>query len=811
MQRKTWTLAQIGIIAALLAFVHLGRTVSAQEAQRAKEEAKANRLAKETSPYLLLHAHNPVDWYPWGPEAFAKAKDEKKPIFLSVGYSSCYWCHVMERESFVDTEIAKVLNDNYVCIKVDREERPDVDQIYMIALQATRQGGWPMSMFLTSDGRPFFGGSYFPPRDHDGVSGFLTVITEVAKAWDTQKPSIEKSANALTEIVKRRLKSASGQRKLTLTRAWPAQGRAALAQQFDQENGGFGFNRDNPRRPKFPQPVDLFFLLDQHRRGASSKNPTDPLNMVLLTLDRMARGGIRDHLGGGYHRYSTDRYWLVPHFEKMLYDNAQLASIHLLAFELTQDPRWRAEAEATFAFIERTMTSDEGGFYSSLDAETKGEEGAYYVWTPSEVKAVLGEKADADLFAEVYGLTGDPNFERARYVLHEPRTRAEQAEPHKTTAQELEGRLAPLRAQLLAARQKRAAPLCDDKVITGWNGLMIAAYADGYRLLKVEKYRQAAEKAAGFVVDKLRTTNGRLLRTTRLGKAKLPAYLEDYAFFIYGLLRLHAATGNERWLREAQELADRMIRDFEDREEGGFFFTADDHESLLARPKDPFDNALPSGNSMAILDLMALHKLTGESSYLEHAGKAIDALSAMLFQNPAALPLTLVGLQLYLDAAPDRVIPKTAVPGALAEAPAQVVTAGARLADAKAAAIAPGSEFDAVVTATIRNGWHIYGNPTGLPELKPTTLALVPQLDRSVTLVKVSYPIGDAKILGSLGTEQVALYEGKVEFTARLKLAADAKPGPIRLRFLLSFQSCNDRLCMAPAKMMVPLNVSASQ
>jgi uncharacterized protein len=811
MQRRTWTLGRIGIIAALLAVVILGRPLSAQEAGPAKEEAKANRLAKETSPYLLLHAHNPVDWYPWGAEAFAKAKDEKKPIFLSVGYSSCYWCHVMERESFVDPEIAKVLNANYVCIKVDREERPDVDQIYMIALQAIRQGGWPMSMFLTPDGRPFFGGSYFPPHDHQGVTGFLTVITEVAKAWDTQQASIEKSANALTEIVKKRLKAASGQRKLTLTRSWPAQGRAALAQQFDQENGGFGFDKNNPRRPKFPQAVDLFFLLDQHRRGASSKNPTDPLNMVLLTLDRMARGGIRDHLGGGYHRYSTDRYWLVPHFEKMLYDNAQLASIHLLAFELTRDPRWRAEAEATFAFIERSMTAEEGGFYSSIDAETKGEEGAYYVWTPSEVKAALGENADADLFAEVYGLKGDPNFERSRYVLHEPRSRAENAESHKTTPQVLEGRLAPLRAQLLAAREKRPAPMCDDKIITGWNGLMIAAYADGYRLLKVEKYRQTAEKAAGFVLDKLRTTNGHLLRTARLGKAKLPAYLEDYAFLIHGLLRLHAATGNGRWLKEAQDLADRMIRDFEDGEEGGFFFTADDHESLLARPKDPFDNALPSGNSMAIVDLMELHKFTGESSYLDHAGKAIDALSTLLFKTPAALPLTLVGLQLYLDAAPDRGMPKPVVAGPVPEGPAQVVTASARLADEKAPAIAPGSEFDAVVTVTVLNGWHIYGNPTGVPELKPTTLSLIPQIDRSVTLVKVSYPIGDAKILGSLGTEQVALYEHKVEFTVRLRLVADAKPGPTRFRFLLNYQACNDRLCMAPAKMAVPLSVSVGK
>ena len=811
MHFKTGTRVRAGLIVSLLALLTMSRPIRAQEPQPAKAESKANRLAKETSPYLLLHAHNPVDWYPWGPEAFAKAKDEKKPIFLSIGYSSCYWCHVMERESFVDPEIAKVLNANYVCIKVDREERPDVDQIYMTALQAIRQGGWPMSMFLTADGRPFFGGTYFPPRDRQGVSGFLTIATAIAKAWETEKPSIEKSANALTQIVKTRLKAASGQRKLALTRTWPAQGRAMLAQQFDQENGGFGFDPKNPRRPKFPQPVDLFFLLDQHLRGAPSKNPTDPMNMVLLTLDRMARGGIRDHLAGGYHRYSTDRFWLVPHFEKMLYDNAQLASIHLMTFELTKDPRWRDEAQATFAFIERTMTANEGGFYSSLDAETNGEEGAYYVWTPGEVKASLGDNPGAELFADVYGLKGDPNFERNRYILNEKRTRADQATAHLLTPQEMEGRLAPLRSKLLAVRDQRPGPLCDDKIITGWNGLMIAAYADGYRLLKVEKYRQAAEKAAGFVLDKLRTTDGRLLRTARLGKAKLPAYLEDYAFLIHGLLRLHAATQDERWLRVARELTDRMIRDFEDHEEGGFYFTADDHESLIARPKDPFDNALPSGNSMAIIDLLALHRATGESSYLDHAGKAIDSVSPMLFQNPAALPMALVGLQLYLDAAPDRIIPKPLEPGTLAEAPTQVVAASARLADEKATSLAPGSEFDVVVTVTILNGWHIYGNPTGVPELKPTTLSLLPHPDKSVTLVKVSYPIGDAKILGSLGTEHVALYEHKVEFRARLKLSEDAKPSPVPVKFLLSYQSCNDRLCLAPAKMEVPLIVSDGQ
>ena len=596
----------------------------------------SNRLAKESSPYLLLHAHNPVDWYPWGPEAFAKAKKENKPVFLSVGYSSCYWCHVIERESFVDPAIAKALNAGFVCIKVDREERPDVDQVYMAALQVFGPGGWPMSLFLTPDGRPFFGGTYFPPRDRQGGStGFLTLVNEVAKAWTDQHEAIEKTATEVTALVRKRLKVARAERKLPPAGTAAAEGLKQLTEQFDPEHGGFGFNPTNPRRPKFPQPVDLQFLLERHRALVQTAESTDPLKMVLLTVDRMARGGIRDQLAGGYHRYSTDRYWLVPHFEKMLYDNAQLASVHLLAFELTHDMRWRDEAQATLAFIERRMTAPEGGFYSALDAETKGEEGAYYVWTRDQVQANLAGDLRVDLFSKVYGLDAEPNFEGGRYVLHESRTRAEQSKALKITEEELESRLIPLRAKLLAARDKRPAPLCDDKILTGWNGLMIAAYADGYRLLKVDKYRQIAEKAATFLFEKLRLPDGRLLRTFRLDRAKLPAYLEDYAFFTFGLLKLHAATGDARWLKEARSLADRMIADFEDRDEGGFFFTADGHESLLARAKDPFDNALPAGNSMAILDLMELYRVTGDVSYRDHAGRGAWGVEFGDFQSPS--------------------------------------------------------------------------------------------------------------------------------------------------------------------------------
>ncbi len=336
------------------------------------------------------------------------------------------------------------MNASFICIKVDREERPDVDQIYMTALQSLGPGGWPMSLFLTPDGRPFFGGTYFPPRDREGATGFLTIVREIGRAWGTQRPEIERTADAITDALRRRLQATGGQRKSPLSRTMAEEGQAQLSQQYDPEYGGFGFSPNNPRRPKFPEPVNLIFLLDRHRRGDKSSKTADPLKMVLFTLDRLARGGIRDHLGGGYHRYSTDRYWVVPHFEKMLYDNAQLASVHVEAFELTNDPRWRQEAEATFAFIEQKMTAPEGGFYSALDAETNGKEGAYYVWTRDEIKAALAGQVDAEAFELVYGVRDEPSIEGGYHVLHEPRTRAEQAAALGSTTAELEARLRPL-------------------------------------------------------------------------------------------------------------------------------------------------------------------------------------------------------------------------------------------------------------------------------------------------------------------------------------------------------------------------------
>ncbi|AGA29197.1 DUF255 domain-containing protein [Singulisphaera acidiphila] len=783
----------------------LAALASGPEAKADPEpKAPANRLAKETSPYLLLHAHNPVDWYPWGPEAFAKAKAEKKPIFLSIGYSSCYWCHVMERECFKDPQIAKLMNQKFVCIKVDREERPDIDQIYMAALQAFGNGGWPMSMFLTPDGRPFFGGTYFPPKDRNGIRGFPTVLAGVADAWRDEKAQIEESADRLTDLVRRSLAKSNDKRHAPLTRAVAAQGREELTEQFDPEYGGFGFNPENARRPKFPEPVNLVFLLDEHRRGAAAgkkegqEASSNALAMVLKTLDQMARGGIRDQLAGGYHRYATSRYWIVPHFEKMLYDNAQLASTHLLAFELTADPRWRLEAESTFAFIARSMTSPEGGFYSAIDAETDGDEGQYYVWTRDEVEKTLGAGPDYEAFAQVYGLKREPNFEKERYVLLEPRSRADQAATLKTTPAALEATMAPLRAKLLAVRERRPAPLLDDKVLTSWNGLMIAAYADGFRILHDAKYRQAADKAADFILAKLRSPDGRLLRSYRLGQAKLAGYLEDYAFLVHGLLRLHAATGDPKRLTQARELTDRMIADFSDPEEGGFFYTADGHESLLARPKDPYDGALPSGNSVAIRNLVALASATGEARYLDQAQKALDAFSSTLAQNPGSLPLLVVALGEYLDARPTAAAVAVPTPEeAPADSDAMVTAKGAV---AAGSTIAPGEEFAVDLTVKVKKGWHLNANPAGSENLIPTTVALARNQPAKVS--KVEYPAGDARVL-EVGNAPVPLYEGTVTLKARVRLDAEAKQTPDALTFEVRYQACNDNACLAPTSLSV--------
>jgi uncharacterized protein YyaL (SSP411 family) len=611
------------------------------------EPKHTNRLAKESSPYLLQHAHNPVDWYPWGDEAFAKAKKEGKLVFLSIGYSTCHWCHVMERESFENEAVAKILNDSFVCIKVDREERPDIDTIYMTALSALgRSGGWPMSMFLTPDGKPIFGGTYWPRQDRevDGetVKGFKSILKAVNEVWKDKRKEVEEHADKVAAATKESLASrARGIGLIELNRDLVTDAVDALKEEFDPLHGGFGNPKKKFKGPKFPIPSDLALL---HYETQHSK-ADELLKIRSLTLDKMALGGIYDHLGGGFHRYSTERTWTVPHFEKMLYDNAQLVEVYSRAYHATKSPLYKKVVQETLAFVGRELTSPDGAFYSALDADSDGTEGKFYVWTAKEIDAVLPNKDDADLVKKVYGADGEPNFEEKYHILLLSKVRDEATEK----------RLAPLRQKLFEARAKRVRPFLDTKVLSAWNGQMIAGYAVAGQLLGEPKYTAAAAKAADFVLTKMRTKDGRLLHTygARPGaaaEAKINAYLDDYAYLIHGLLCLHDASKDKKWLDDAKTLTEVMQKHFADDKGGGFFYTSNDHEKLFARGKDQYDGAQPSGNSVAARNLVRLWQKTGEEKYRTLAEKSFKAFAPAMKENPAGLTTMAEALALYLDA-----------------------------------------------------------------------------------------------------------------------------------------------------------------
>ena len=604
-----------------------------------------NRLAGETSPYLLLHAHNPVDWYPWGPEALERARQEDKLIFLSVGYSSCYWCHVMERESFMDDEIAAFLNEHFVCIKVDREERPDVDSIYMAAVQIlTRRGGWPMSMFLTPDAEPFFGGTYFPARDGDrrGSPGFLTIVQRIHETWVEKAADVRTDAGRLTEFVRRHLAGRPTAETVDLNVELLQQVTDALAESYDAAHGGFGFHPADPQRPKFPEPSNLVFLLDR----AMKTQDAQAREMLEASLEKMASGGIRDHLGGGFHRYSVDRYWKIPHFEKMLYDNGQLASVYSRAYGLTGREDFRRVVVELIAWLEREMLADGGPFYTALDAETDAEEGKFYRWERDELEHLLADD-EWQLLAPLYGLDGAPNFEHEYYVPQLAGPLAESVREGETET-ELDVRLAPLRARLLDARDQRDRPLTDTKILTAWNGLMIRGLADAGREFDEPRYVQLAARAADFLWEELRTEDGRLLRTYGEGEAKLNGYLNDYAFFVDGLIALYRASDDRRWLDRADQLTEKQIELFWD-ERGGFYFTSDDHETLIARTKNPIDGAIPAGNSVVAENLVYLAGALDRPEYLDLARQTIQSVAGLLSASPSAIPRMAVAISELLD------------------------------------------------------------------------------------------------------------------------------------------------------------------
>ena len=594
-----------------------------------------NRLSQETSPYLLQHSDNPVDWYPWGDEALSRARDEDRPILLSIGYSACHWCHVMERESFENEEIASLMNENFVNIKVDREERPDLDAVYMEAVQMlTGSGGWPMTVFLTPEGRPYYGGTYFPPEDRQGMPGFPRLLAAASEAYRTNKGEIERVTRQLADQMGRSGQMPRGVNPLTTEVMHTAY--SQLATQFDHLNGGFG------NAPKFPQPMTPEFMLRYHQHGFNLR----ALEMVQLTLQKMAYGGIYDQVGGGFHRYSTDAYWLVPHFEKMLYDNALLARLYLHAWQITSNPLYRRITEETLDYVLREMTDTAGGFYSAQDADSEGVEGKFFVWTPDELRAALGP--DAELVMGYYGVTDRGNFEGAN-ILNVPKHPEDYADERGVSEGELSEAVQSARATLLEIRERRIHPLLDDKVLTGWNGLMLRSFAEAGAALNRADYLDAARRNAAFLLDSMRDENGRILRTWRNGQAKLLGYLEDYACLADGLLALHEATLESRWLREANVVAEGIVELFWDDAVGGFYDTGSDHESLMIRPRDVFDNAQPCGGSVATDVLLRLAIITGNDDFATKAATPIRALQPLLGRAPSATGHWLGALDFYVS------------------------------------------------------------------------------------------------------------------------------------------------------------------
>jgi uncharacterized protein YyaL (SSP411 family) len=621
-----------------------------------------NKLINETSPYLLQHAHNPVDWYPWGDEAFERAKAEDKPLLVSIGYSACHWCHVMEHESFEDEKIAAIQNEHFINIKVDMEERPDVDQIYMSFVQLTTgRGGWPMNVFITADKLPFFGGTYFPPTQRYNMPSWPQVLMSIADAWDTKRDELLHSANEIVGELRRMTIAEMGG---GVDESLSEHAYKAFVKSFDAKNGGFG------GAPKFPAAMAMEFLLRYWKRTGDS----GALEMVRKTAETMANGGIYDQLGGGFHRYAVDAIWLVPHFEKMLYDNAQLIRVFLHLYQLHKPDReggrngqvesialadaracafFRRIAVETLEYVRREMTDASGAFYSTQDADSEGHEGKFFVWTPEEIAEVLG-KEDAAEFCSLYDVTADGNFEGKNILnIRGGMTGDLGSEPHNWrelgSSSELPvSSFESMRQRLFEAREKRIKPFRDEKVLTAWNGLMLAAFAEASAVLDEPKYLEVAKRNADFLLREM-VVEGRVLRTWKDGKAKLNGYIEDYANLADGLIELYQVSGEAKYLHAARELADAMITEFWDEESGGFFFTSNDHEQLIVRSKDFFDNATPSGNSVAADVLLKLSKLYGDEKYERFAVTVLRLAASQIRRFPSGFGRMLSAVEFRLS------------------------------------------------------------------------------------------------------------------------------------------------------------------
>jgi uncharacterized protein len=758
-----------------------------------------NKLSGETSPYLLQHAHNPVDWYAWGPEAFEVARQRNVPIFLSVGYSTCYWCHVMERQVFENPVIAAQMNELFVCIKVDREERPDVDDIYMTATQLmTRSGGWPMSVFLTPPGadgdgdpglKPFWAGTYIPPTPQHGRPGFSQILEALSGAWKEQRAEVIAQADRLAAAVSESM-SRQGEPGPVSTATIQAS-TDQLLNMYDQEHGGFG------QAPKFPQPAYLDFLLGIYR-----SNPTDPLWQVIgHTLEQMAYGGIYDQIGGGFHRYSTDERWLVPHFEKMLYDNAQLVELYARAIELkptdASAPLYERIIRETCAYVQREMTDPTGAFWSAQDAEVNAREGGSYVWTDDQVRTTIEDTSLVDLALKMYGLSDGPNFRdphddsaEPANVLYLPNPLAALSAETGIGMTTLLDRRRQINTALKAVRDQREQPSTDDKVLTSWNGMMISAFADAGRVLDEPAYIDAAARAADAIMEYMTTDDGGLRRTMRNGEAKIPAFLEDYAWFVHGLLALHRAQPDEtKWLDLSQRYMRAAIERFA-ADHGGYYDTLADQQDLFVRVRGTYDGAVPSANGRMIHNLLGLYELTGDNTWLDMAEKDLRSFSESLGHSGAGMVQMQGALLRALDADPARFADGD-VPKDAATQQDQAVKAhlspDIRMTDGRA-------EF--TVTLNIGQGFHINSNSPSTPNLIPTTLALRNADDFEFT---VEYP-QPVMHTYAYADQPLSVYEGKVTLNAMIRRLPDTiSKFPDTAALVLTYQACTDNACLQPA------------
>lgn len=727
-----------------------------------------NRLILEDSPYLIQHAHNPVDWYAWGPEAFETAQREGKPIFLSIGYSTCHWCHVMERESFENPAIAKILNQYFISIKVDRERRPDVDKTYMQAVMLiARNGGWPMSSFLTSDGKPFFGGTYYPP------DVFADLTLRVASAWADQREQLIAQGEQLSEAVAQMTNNQNAAGQLSEQAVKNAVIEALYT--HDELQGGFG------QAPKFPQEPLLFLLLDESERNHNDET----LKAVETTLDAMGRGGIYDQIGGGFHRYSTDNEWLVPHFEKMLYNQAHLSRVFLLAWRLTGNPAYQRVATQTFDYVLRDMTDPDGGFYSATDADSEGKEGTFFLWSTEQIRASLS-KQDAAFATKLFGVSDQGNFEHSN-ILHLPVTLETLAKSEGLPLTELSDRVDRIRESLYQAREKREHPLRDQKILTAWNGMMITSLAQAGVLLEEPRYTKAAAGAAQFIWQNNRKNLGELLRVHLQGSSSIDAQQEDYAYFAEGLIHLYDATNEQHWLDKAIEMTDSMLVNFWDKETGGFYMSsAKNQVTSMARQKDGgIDSAIPSGNSVALRVLQMLHQRKANFEYSRQANSTLAAFANTINQSPTNFGYMLMAANNFKH-------------GELG-AQQYIARGGVR---ANAIQV---STNTVIIELDIPEGWHVNSNQPRQKGLIATTVS-ISDSDDEWKIDDVIYP---TPMIANLGfqTEALSLYQGKV----RIEIEVSENDSPKNLLPLqLGIQACNDKICLPPEKVRLGVAMSAS-